>query len=207
MDIAVAIEPLCDTKEETVIDAINKEFLDKNPGIAANMSVTEMGRLRQEAHAKFRQNIGTFILALRKPVPPTARPSPGTDREQKDAVSAVVSCMSANKHDDGISDAATIGRGLLSACAREFRNAMRTSGIVMGKLNNADLNTVTKHNLDMATKFVLHQRELLAKAKQCIEQAGNVASAAAFAHPELGLDLLKQFDDYSEKVFKDPRSC
>ena len=35
MDIALAIEPLCDTKEETMIDAINKEFLDKNTGIAA----------------------------------------------------------------------------------------------------------------------------------------------------------------------------
>lgn len=207
MDIAVAIEPLCMTKEEIMIDAVNSEYLDKNPGIAANMSVTEMERLRQEAHANFRQNIGTFILALRKPVPPAARPSPGTDREQKDAVSAVVSCMSANDHDDGISDAATIGRGLLSACAREFRNAMRTSGIVMDKLNNADLNKVTKSNLDTATKFVLHQRELLAKAKQCIDQAKNVATAAAFAHPELLDSLLKQVDDYIEKVFKDPRSC
>lgn len=66
MDIAVAIEPLCMTKEEAMIDAINSEYLDKNPGIAANMSVTEMERVRQDAHTNFRQNIGTFILALRK---------------------------------------------------------------------------------------------------------------------------------------------
>jgi len=69
MDIAVAIEPLCSTKEETMIDAINKEFLDKNTGIAANMRMVDMERLRQEAHANFRQNIGAFILALRKPKP------------------------------------------------------------------------------------------------------------------------------------------
>src|SRR5580698_10111662 len=36
MDIALAIEPLCIEKEDTMIDAINKEFLDKNSGIAAN---------------------------------------------------------------------------------------------------------------------------------------------------------------------------
>ena len=48
MDIAVAIEPLCSAKEETMIDAINKEFLDKNTGIAANMSMKEMERVRQD---------------------------------------------------------------------------------------------------------------------------------------------------------------
>src|SRR5690242_12647194 len=47
MDIAEAIEPLCVTKEETMIDAINKEFLDKNSGIAANMSMLEMDRVRR----------------------------------------------------------------------------------------------------------------------------------------------------------------
>gem|GEM_PF-6179188 len=52
-----------------MIDAINKEFLDKNTGIAANMRMVDMERLRQEAHANFRQNIGAFILALRKPKP------------------------------------------------------------------------------------------------------------------------------------------
>ena len=203
----MAIEPLCDTKEQTLIDAINKEFLDKNTGIAANMSMTEMERVRKDAHANFRQNIGTFILAFRKPVPPAARPSPATDQEQKDAGSALVSCMLANDHDDGISDAATIGRALLSACTKEFRNSMRTSGIVMDKLNNADLNKVTKSNLASATKFVLHQRELLATAKRCIDQAKRVATAAAAAHPESLDSLLKKFDDYSEKVIKDARSC
>jgi hypothetical protein len=69
MDIAVAIEPLCMTKEDTMIDAINKEFLDKNPGVAANMSVVEMERVRQETRTSSRQNIGTFILATRKPKP------------------------------------------------------------------------------------------------------------------------------------------
>jgi hypothetical protein len=168
-----------------------------------------MERVRQEAHTNFRQNIGTLILALRsgKPVLPAARPSPATDQEQKDAGSVLVSCMSANDHDDGISDAATIGRTILSACAREFRNSWRTSGIVTGKLSNADLNKFTKSNLDSTTKFVLHQRELLATAKRCIDQAGRVASAAAAAHPELVDSLLKQIDDYSDKVFKDPRSC
>ncbi len=62
MDIAVAIEPLCSTKEETLIDAINKEFLEKNAGIAANMSLKEMERVRQETHTSFRQTIGTVIL-------------------------------------------------------------------------------------------------------------------------------------------------
>jgi hypothetical protein len=69
MDIASAIEPLCVTKEETMIDAINREYLDKNPGIAANMNLAEMNRVRQEAHANFRQTIGTFILGLRKRKP------------------------------------------------------------------------------------------------------------------------------------------
>ena len=188
-----------------MIDAINKEFLDKNTGIAANMSVTEMERATtRTAHTTFRQNIGTFILALRKPVPPAARPPPATDQEQKDAGSALVSCMSANDHDDGISDAATIGRALLSACAREFRNYMRASGIVMDKLNNADLNNVTKSNLDTATKFVLHQRELLATAKQCLDQASRVANAAAFAHPELLDSLLKQYGRLYRKSFQRP---
>ena len=77
----------------------------------------------------------------------------------------------------------------------------------MDKLNKADLDKVTKSNLALATKFVLDQRELLAKAKRCIDQAGRVASAAAFTHPELLDSLLKQIDDYSEKVLKDPRSC
>lgn len=66
MDIAVALEPLCAAKEEIMIDAINKEYLDKNPGIAANMTLAQMERVRQDAHTSFRQNIGTFILALRK---------------------------------------------------------------------------------------------------------------------------------------------
>ncbi len=208
MDIAVAIEPLCMTKEETMIDAINKEYLDKNRGIAANMSMTEMERVRKDAHANSRQNIGTFILALRKPVLPAARPSPAADQSQeKKEGSALLACMSANDHDDGISDAATIGRALLSACAKEFRNFMRTSGIVMDKLNNADLSKVTKTNLSLATKFVLHQRELVAAAKRCIDQATGVATAAAAAHPELLNSLLKKFHDYSEKVIKDARSC
>lgn len=73
MDIALAIEPLCNTKEETMIDAINKEFLDKNTGIAADMSMAEMERVRKDAHTNFRQNIGTFILALRKPKPERPR--------------------------------------------------------------------------------------------------------------------------------------
>jgi hypothetical protein len=207
MDIAVAIEPLCMAKEDTMIDATNKEFLDKNPGLAANIGVTQMEQIRQEARASSRQNIGTFILALRKPVPPAARRSPATDQEQKDTVSAVASCMSANDHDDGISDAATIGRALLSACAKEFKNSMRTFGLVTDKSSNDDLNKIKKSNLDTATKFVLQHRELLANAKRCIEQAGRVATAAAAAHPELLDSLLKQMDDYTEKLQKDPRSC
>jgi hypothetical protein len=67
MDIAVAIEPLCSAKEDTLIDATNKEFSDKNPGITANLRMADMERVRQEAHANLRQNIGTIILALRKP--------------------------------------------------------------------------------------------------------------------------------------------
>lgn len=208
MDIAVAIEPLCSTKEETLIDAINKEFLEKNAGIAANMSLKEMERVRQETHTSFRQTIGTVILTLRrKPVLAAPKPPPATDREQKDAGSALMSCMSANDHDDGKSDAATIGRALLSACAREFRNYARTLGIAMDKLKNADLNKATKSNLDAATNFVLHQRELLATAKRCLDQASRVAAAAAAAHPELVDSLLKRFDEYSEKVVKDARSC
>ena len=49
-----------------MIDAINKEFLDKNTGIAANMSMKEMERVRQETRTNSRQNIGTLILALRR---------------------------------------------------------------------------------------------------------------------------------------------
>jgi hypothetical protein len=56
MDIAVAIEPLCMTKEETMIDAINSEFLNKNPGIAANLSLVDMERLRQEGQQELPPN-------------------------------------------------------------------------------------------------------------------------------------------------------
>lgn len=60
-----------------MIDAINKEFLDKNTGIAANMNMAEMERVRKDAHTNFRQNIGTFILALRrKPVLAAPKPPP-----------------------------------------------------------------------------------------------------------------------------------
>jgi len=52
-----------------MIDAINIEYLDKNPGIAANMSMVEMDRVRQEAHTNLHQTIGTLILILRKPKP------------------------------------------------------------------------------------------------------------------------------------------
>ena len=77
MDIALAIEPLCLTKEETMTDAINKEFLDKNSGIAANMNLKEMERVRQEARTNSRQTIGTLILALRrKPVLTAKKPPP-----------------------------------------------------------------------------------------------------------------------------------
>ena len=69
MDIALAIEPLCSTKEDRTIDAINIEYLEKNPAIAANMSMVEMDRVRQEVHTNLRQTIGTLILVLRKPKP------------------------------------------------------------------------------------------------------------------------------------------
>jgi hypothetical protein len=69
MDIALAIEPLCMTKEETMTDAINREYLDKNPGIAANMNLAEMVRVRQEARTSSRQTIGAVILGLRKRKP------------------------------------------------------------------------------------------------------------------------------------------
>jgi hypothetical protein len=79
MDIALAIEPLCITKEETMIDAINREYLDKNPGIAAHMGIVEMDRVRREAHTNFRQTIGTLILALRKGRSAGTPPPPATD--------------------------------------------------------------------------------------------------------------------------------
>ena len=69
MDIALAIEPLCSTKEDTMIDAINREYFNKNPGIAAHMGMVEMDRVRREAHTTARQTIGTLILVLRKPKP------------------------------------------------------------------------------------------------------------------------------------------
>jgi hypothetical protein len=49
-----------------MIEATNKEFLDKNPGIAANMTLVGMQQVREEARTSFRQTIGTIILALRK---------------------------------------------------------------------------------------------------------------------------------------------
>ena len=69
MDVASAIEPICNTKEDAMIDAINGEFFEKNPGIAANMTVAGMDSARQDAHTHFRQIIGTIILALRKSKP------------------------------------------------------------------------------------------------------------------------------------------
>ena len=66
MDIAVAIEPLCMAKEDTMIDAINKEFMDQNPGLAGKIGVTQMEQTRQESHTNSRQNIEAFILAVRK---------------------------------------------------------------------------------------------------------------------------------------------
>jgi hypothetical protein len=206
MDVALAIQPLCSAEEDTMVDAINREYMDKNPGIAAHVGMVEMDRVRREAHTKFRQTIGTTILALRTGRS-AEKPPPATDQQRKDARSALVSCMLANAHDDGISDATAVGRVLLSACTKEFRNSMRAYGIEMDKLNNADLNKVTKSNLDTATKFVLNQRELLATALRCIDQASRVAAAAAAAHPDLLDSLVKQMDDYGEKVKKDPRSC
>ncbi len=65
MDVATGIEPLCSAKEDIMIDAINTQFLDKNPGIAANMSLAAMEHARQDAHERFRQTIGTLVLMHR----------------------------------------------------------------------------------------------------------------------------------------------
>lgn len=135
----------------------------------------------------------------------TKRTPPVTDQQQKDAMMAAVACMSANDHDDGISDAATIGHALLSACSKEFRRSWRTFGIVV--VDKDTLNKLNAVDLDTATKFVLNQRELLDSVKRCIDQAGHVASAAAAANPELLDSLLKRYDNYVEKIIKEPRSC
>lgn len=66
MDVATAVEPICGAKEEVMIDAINMEFLDKNRGIAGNMSLTAMEETRQYARGNFRQTIGTLVLKHRK---------------------------------------------------------------------------------------------------------------------------------------------
>jgi hypothetical protein len=66
MDVAAAIQPLCIEKEITLTDAINKDFLDRNPGIRANMTATEWVRVREATRAYSRQQIGGFVLVLRK---------------------------------------------------------------------------------------------------------------------------------------------
>src|SRR2546426_178639 len=66
MDVASAIQPLCSAQEDTMIDAINKEFLDKNSGAATYITLQAMEQTRQEARASHRQTIGTIILTLRK---------------------------------------------------------------------------------------------------------------------------------------------
>lgn len=206
MDIAAAIEPICSTRENTMIDAELKEFLDKNPHDAAHIGILEVDRLRRREITDFRKNIGTIILTLRRKAHSAERPLQATSQQQKDAVLAAKSCMLAKNPDDGASDAAAIGRVLLSACAREFRNVTRTF-FVMDKLSKADLSKVTKHYLAIATKFVLEQRELVAKAKRCMDHASRVADAAVAAHPELLDRILNRIDDYSKTVLKSPRSC
>jgi hypothetical protein len=54
---------------------------------------------------------------LSSPAQTEIKRTPTATGQQKDALKAVAACMSANDHDDGISDAATIGRTLVSACA------------------------------------------------------------------------------------------
>lgn len=50
MDVATAIQGVCIAKEESMVDAINIEYFDKNPGIASNISIQAMVNLRQSAH-------------------------------------------------------------------------------------------------------------------------------------------------------------
>jgi hypothetical protein len=66
MDIASAVQPVCIAKEDVMIDAMNKEYLEKNAGVAANMTLAEMIRVRQSTHTSMTQTIGTLILTLRK---------------------------------------------------------------------------------------------------------------------------------------------
>lgn len=66
MDIAIAIQPLCSDQEVTMNDAINEEFLAKNPGLNANMSWEEMEKVRQNQHMSLRPTIGSYVLMLRK---------------------------------------------------------------------------------------------------------------------------------------------
>lgn len=66
MDVAAAVAPFCGDKETEMTDAINKEFLDKNPGIASYTGVSQMEDIRREAKISHRQTIGGIILQSRK---------------------------------------------------------------------------------------------------------------------------------------------
>ena len=65
-DIAAAIQPMCGSKETLMIDAINKEYLDKNEGQKSYLTLDQMEKIRSNAHESFRQTIAAIILKLRR---------------------------------------------------------------------------------------------------------------------------------------------
>jgi hypothetical protein len=125
------------------------------------------------------------------------------DQGQIDGTKALIACMSSNNQDDGISDAATIGRVIFSSCDREFKNWSRTYGVPFNE-NTAD--RLNKDGLDTATKFVLQQRELFEQAKQCLKEGERRAERLAATAAPLD-DLLKRFKRFSEAVRRDFRTC
>jgi hypothetical protein len=64
-DVAAAIQPMCESKETLMIDAVNKEYIDKNEGVGRYLGVQQMEKIRSDAHESSRQTIGTTILKLR----------------------------------------------------------------------------------------------------------------------------------------------
>src|ERR1700730_8525975 len=120
------------------------------------------------------------------------------DQGQIDGTKALVACMRANNHDDLISDAATIGRVIYSACNMEFRNSWRMFRI---PYNDYTANQLNKHGLDMATKLVLEERELLEQAKECIAEGGRrIARLAETATTPQYADQKKRFERFFQAV-------
>ncbi len=135
-----------------------------------------------------------------------------TEQEKQNAMQDIRSCLRENlpKLDDRISDAASVGRALQSACHKEFANFLEPQRAEFmsqftvptsqawgeNKFNELDI----KFKRDLTVAIVLQERAKIENAKTCIDQAGHAAAAAAYADPTSVDRLVRQFENYTKTV-------